>query len=94
LAEKQKREKVTTPSVYTSVLVSHLRKDRFVEQTDSFLRRAMENKVRHVIPEVVNAELYTGIFMATDPGSEEGKVQSFLAINGIEVKNFEIFENC
>jgi predicted nucleic acid-binding protein len=77
---------MTPLSLDTSVLVSHLRGDKFVEETDSFLRRAIENKTQLVIPDVVYAELYTGIFLATDPKAEEGKVQGFLGINSIEVR--------
>jgi predicted nucleic acid-binding protein len=77
---------ITTLSMDTSVLISHLRGDRFVEGTDSFLRRVTENKKQLVIPDVVYAELYTGIFLASDPKVEEAKVQSFLRINGIEVR--------
>jgi predicted nucleic acid-binding protein len=73
-------------SLDTSVLISHLCGDRFAEETDSFLRRATENKTQLVIPDVVYAELYTGIFLASDPKAEEAKVQSFLGINGIEVR--------
>ncbi len=57
-----------------------------MEETDSFLRRAIENKTQLVIPDVVYAELYTGIFLASDPKAEEGKVQGFLGINSIEVR--------
>jgi predicted nucleic acid-binding protein len=70
----------------TSVLISHLRGDRFAQETDSFLRRANDRKRQLVIPDVVYAELYTGIFLASNPRAEEGKVQSFLGINGIEVR--------
>jgi len=77
---------MTTLSLDTSVLISHLRGDRFVEETDSFLRRAIENRTRLVIPDVVYAELYTGIFLTSDPKAEEAKVQSFLGINDIEVR--------
>lgn len=77
---------MTTLSLDTSVLISHLRGDRFAEETDSFLRRATTNKTQLVIPDVVYAELYTGIFLAHDPKAEEAKVQSFLGINSIEVR--------
>ena len=86
MAQKQAREKLTTLSLDTSVLISHLRGDRFAEETDSFLRRANEGKTQLVIPDVVYAELYTGIFLAFDPKVEESKVQSFLGVNGIEVR--------
>jgi predicted nucleic acid-binding protein len=75
-----------TLSLDTSVLISHLRGDRFAEETDSFLRRAIEDKTQLVIPDIVYAELYTGIFLASDPRVEEAKVQSFLGVNGIEVR--------
>jgi predicted nucleic acid-binding protein len=70
----------------TSVLISHLRGDRFAQETDAFLRRANDRKSQLVIPDVVYAELYTGIFLASNPKAEEGQVQSFLGINGIEVR--------
>jgi len=77
---------MTPLSLDTSVLISHLRGDGFVEETDSFLRRAVESKTQLVIPDVVYAELYAGIFLASDPKAEEGKVQGFLGINSIEVR--------
>ena len=77
---------MTTLSLDTSVLISHLSGDRFAEETDSFLRRAMENKKQLVIPDVVYAELYTGIFLASDPKVEEARVQSLLKVNGVEVR--------
>ena len=86
MAQEQARETLTTLSLDTSVLISHLLADKFAEATDSFLRRAMESRTRLVIPDVVYAELYTGIFLASDPKADEGKVQSLLGINGIEVR--------
>jgi len=86
LAQKQTREEVTTLSLDTSVLVSHLRGDRFVEETDSFLRRTLDRKKQLVIPDVVYAELYTGIFLAPEPKAEEARVQSLLKVNGVEVR--------
>jgi predicted nucleic acid-binding protein len=77
---------MTTLSLDTSVLISHLGGDRFAEETDLFLRRAMESKTQLVIPDVVYAELYTGIFLASDPKVEEAKVQGFLGVNNIEVR--------
>jgi len=77
---------VTTYSLDTNVLVSHLRDDRFAGETDQFLRRAMEKKTRLVISDVVYAELYTGIYLSGDPKSEEARVQSFVAVNNMEVK--------
>lgn len=86
MAQKQTREEVTTLSLDTSVLVSHLRGDRFVEETDSFLRRAIDRKKQLVMPDVVYAELYTGIFLAPEPKAEEARVQSLLKVNGVEVR--------
>jgi predicted nucleic acid-binding protein len=86
LAQKQAREEVATLSLDTSVLISHLSGDRFARETDSFLRRAMEGKQQLVMPDVVYAELYTGIFLASDPKVEETRVQSLLKVNGIEVR--------
>lgn len=77
---------MTTYSLDTNVLVSHLRDDRFARKTDRFLRRAMEKKTRLVISDVAYAELYTGIYLSGDPKSEEARVQSFVAVNNIEVK--------
>ena len=68
------------------MLVSHLRGDRFVEETDSFLRRAIDRKKQLVMPDVVYAELYTGIFLAPEPKAEEARVQSLLKVNGVEVR--------
>ena len=86
MAQKQAREEVATLSLDTSVLISHLSGDRFAQETDSFLRRAMEGKQQLVMPDVVYAELYTGIFLASDPKVEETRVQSLLKVNGIEVR--------
>jgi len=86
LAQKQAHEEVATLSLDTSVLISHLSGDRFAQETDSFLRRAMEGKQQLVMPDVVYAELYTGIFLASNPKVEETRVQSLLKVNGIEVR--------
>jgi len=77
---------MTTNSLDTSVLISHLRGDRFANETDSFFRRALEKKVQLVISDIVYAELYTGIYLSSDPQSEETLVQKFLAVNEIEVR--------
>jgi predicted nucleic acid-binding protein len=76
LAQEKAREKMRTLSLDTSVLISHLRGDRFAEETDSFLRRSIEDKTQLVIPDIVYAELYTGTFLASTR-VEEAKVQSF-----------------
>jgi predicted nucleic acid-binding protein len=86
LAKEQARKEIATVSLDTSVLISQLRGDRFADQTDSFFRRAVEGKKQLVIPDVVYAELYTGIFLAPDSRAEEARVQSFLKVNGIEVR--------
>lgn len=77
---------MTTLSLDTSVLISHLSGDRFAEETDSFLRRATESNRQLVIPDVVYAELYTGIFLSADSRVEETRVQSLLKVNGVEVR--------
>jgi len=46
----------------------------------------MEGKQQLVMSDVVYAELYTGIFLASDPKVEETRVQSLLKVNGIEVR--------
>jgi len=46
----------------------------------------MENRTQLIISDVVYAELYTGIFLASDPKVEESRVQSLLGINGVEVR--------
>lgn len=86
MAQKQTREEIATISLDTSVLISHLRGDRFADGTDSFLRRAVEGKKQLVIPDVVYAELYTGIYLAPNPKIEETRVQSLLKVNGVEVR--------
>ena len=53
MAQKQASDEVVTLSLDTRILVSHLRGDKFVEETDSFFRRAMEEKKQLVIPDVV-----------------------------------------
>lgn len=77
---------MTTYSLDTSVIVSHLRNDRFAKETGLFLRRTIEKKIRLVMPEVVYAELYTGIYLSQDPKYEEARVQSLLAVNNIEIR--------
>ena len=77
---------MTTLALDTSVLISHLSGDRFAEETDIFLRRAIENKRQLVIPDVVYSELYTGIFLAPEPKVEEARVQSLLKVNSVEVR--------
>ncbi|MHB1868862.1 MAG: type II toxin-antitoxin system VapC family toxin, partial [Nitrososphaerales archaeon] len=76
----------TAYSLDTSVLISHLLGDRFADETDSFLRRAVEKKSQLVISDIVYAELYTGIYLSSDPKSEEVLVQKLLAVNEIEVR--------
>jgi predicted nucleic acid-binding protein len=75
-----------TYSLDTSVLISHLRGDKFADDTDRFLRRAVEKKAKLVMPDIVYSELYTGIFLSENPKSEETRVQKFLAVNDIEVR--------
>ena len=77
---------MTSYSLDANVLVSHLRDDRFAGETDRFFRRATRKKTRLVISDVVYAELYTGIYLSSDPKSEEARVQSFVAVNNIEVR--------
>lgn len=77
---------MTTYSLDTSVLISHLKGDEFVDETDHFFQRAIEKKIGLVMPDVVYAELYTGIYLSDDPKSEETRVQRFLAVNDIEVR--------
>ena len=77
---------MTIYSLDTNVIISHLRADRFAEETDQFFRRTIEKEDRLVIPDVVYAELYTGIYLSENPKSEEKRVQSFLAVNNIEVR--------
>jgi len=86
LAQKQAREEIATLSLDTSVLISHLSGDRFAKETDSFLRRAMDGQKQLVIPDVVYAELYAGIFLAPDSKVQETRVQSLLQVNSIEVR--------
>ena len=75
-----------TYSLDTSVMVSHLRNDQFAEESDRFLRQAMDKKIHLVMPDVVYAELYTGVYLSDNPKSEETRLQSFLAVNAIEVR--------
>ena len=76
----------TTYSLDTSVLISHLKGDSFADESDRFLRRMVQKKIGLVIPDIVYAELYTGIYLSDDPKSEETRVQRFLAVNGIEIR--------
>lgn len=46
----------------------------------------MESRNQLIIPDVVYAELYTGIFLAPNPKVEETRVQSLLKVNGVEVR--------
>ncbi len=77
---------MTTFSLDTSVTISHLRDDRFAEETNRFLRRAIEKKIRLIIPDVVYAELYTGVYLSDNPKFEEARMQRFLSVNNIEVR--------
>lgn len=77
---------MTVYALDTNVMVSHLRDDRFAEETGLFLRRAIEKKIRLLMPDIVYAELYTGIYLSEDPKSEEARVQSLLAVNNIEIR--------
>lgn len=77
---------MTTYALDTNVIISHLREDRFVRETDRFLRRAMEKQIQLVISDIVYSELYTGINLSGNPKVEEARVQSFLAVNSIEVR--------
>ncbi|MDG6997529.1 MAG: type II toxin-antitoxin system VapC family toxin [Nitrososphaerota archaeon] len=76
----------TTYSLDTSVLISHLKGDSFADASDRFFRRMIEKKIGLVIPDIVYAELYTGIYLSDNPNSEEARVQRFLAVNGIEIR--------
>ena len=76
----------STYSLDTSVLISHLKGDSFAVESDRFFRRMIEKKIGLVIPDIVYAELYTGIYLSDDPKSVEARVQRFLAVNGIEVR--------
>ena len=86
MAQKQAHKKVDTISIDTSVLISHLKGDRFADETDSFLQSALEERRQLIMSDVVYAELYTGIFLAEDPRSDEARVQNLLKVNGIEVR--------
>ncbi|MHB8565514.1 MAG: type II toxin-antitoxin system VapC family toxin [Nitrososphaerales archaeon] len=66
--------------------MSHLKGDHFADETDEFFRRAIEKKIDLVIPDIVYAELYTGIYLSEDPKSEETRIQKFLAVNNIEIR--------
>lgn len=77
---------MTAYSLDTSVLISHLKGDHFANETDNFFRLMIERKINLVIPDIVYAELYTGIFLSEDPKTEETRVQKFLGVNNIEVR--------
>ncbi len=70
----------------TSVLISHLKGDSFADASDRFFRRMVEKKIGLVIPDIVYAALYIGIYLSDDPNSGEARVQRFLAVNGIEIR--------
>jgi predicted nucleic acid-binding protein len=86
LVKAKGQKQVAQCTLDTSVLISHLRSDEFVDETDSFFRRAIEDKINLFIPDIVYCELYTGIYLSDDPFSEETRVQRFLAVNNIEVR--------
>ena len=77
---------MTVYSLDTNVIASHLRDDRFAEATRTLLRRAIKKRIRLLMPDVVYAELYTGIYLSEDPKSEEARVQSLLPVNNIEIR--------
>lgn len=70
----------------TNIIVSHLKDDEFAEATRRFLKWAKTTKQSLLISEVAYAELYAGIELSADPRLEERRVQTFLAINNIEVR--------
>lgn len=83
---KTQRQVANTYSLDTSVLISHLKGDHFADETDLFFRRAVEENKSLVIPDIVYSELYTGIYLSSNPKSEETLVQKFLAVNNIEIR--------
>lgn len=72
-------------AVDTSVIISHLKADKFVKDTDEFFEWARSTNQRLIISDVIY-ELYAGIELSGDPSSEEQRVQQFLAVNGIEAR--------
>jgi len=85
LVKTKTQGQITSCSLDTSVLISHLKGDDFSDDTDSFFRRAIERKVNLSISDIVYSELYTGIYLSEHPASEETLVQRFLAVNNTEV---------
>ncbi len=70
----------------TNVIISHFKSDEFCDETDKFFAWMKETKYKIYLSDIAYAELYTGIFLAADPKTEEKRIQNFLAVTNIEVK--------
>ncbi|MGI0084556.1 MAG: type II toxin-antitoxin system VapC family toxin [Nitrososphaerales archaeon] len=78
---------MTTFSLDTNVIISHLRGDRFSQETDRFFQRMAQKRTQLIVSDIVYSELYTGIFLSREPDMEENRVQSLLAVNDIQVRS-------
>lgn len=72
-------------SLDTNVIISHLKADKFSDDTDMFFAwvRGFGHKI--YIADIVYAELYTGVYLSQNPVLEEERIQKFLFVNNIEV---------
>lgn len=73
-------------SLDTNVIISHFKGDKFSDDTDSFLAWVKDRGHEMYISDIVYAELYTGVYLSSDPAKEEKRLQRFLAVNNIEIK--------
>jgi len=72
-------------SLDTNVIISHLKADKFSDDTDRFFAWVRDFGYEMCIMDVVYAELYTGVYLSQNPVLEEGRIQKFLFVNNIEV---------
>jgi len=74
-------------SLDTNVIISHLKGDTFSDDTDRFFAWVRGFGHKMYIVDIVYAELYTGVYLSQNPAPEEKRIESFLAVNDIEVKH-------
>ncbi len=68
------------------MIISHLKADKFSDDTDRFFAWVRDFGYEMCIMDVVYAELYTGVYLSQNPVLEEGRIQKFLFVNNIEVR--------
>jgi predicted nucleic acid-binding protein len=74
-------------SLDTNIIISHFKGDKFSNDTDSFFAWVKDSGHEMHIADIVYAELYTGVYLSNYSANEEKRLQRFLAVNNIEIKN-------